>query len=316
MRLVLSVLCSVLLALAWPAGADQSECGAEGVAVQVLGSGGPELADNRAASSYLLWQDGRARVLIDIGGGSAARFGAAGGSVAALDLILLTHLHVDHSGDLPALVKSSYFGSRRDDLPVFGPVGRGDFPSTTDFLHRLFGPNGAFAYLGEYLPSDGQPGQGGYALRPANIHPPEGQLAVAYDAGGLKVYAARLGHGIVPALGWRIEAGGRSVAFSGDTHGDDEVLVRLAADADLLVAHHAVPESAAGGARALHMPPSVIGRVAGRASVRALLLSHRMRRTLGREAEARAQIARHYDGPVTLADDLACIALQSQPDTR
>ena len=30
-------------------------CGAHGVAVQVLGSGGPELEDKRASSSYLIW---------------------------------------------------------------------------------------------------------------------------------------------------------------------------------------------------------------------------------------------------------------------
>jgi hypothetical protein len=40
-------------------------CGAQGVAVQVLGSGGPELQDKRAMSSYLLWENGQARVLIE-----------------------------------------------------------------------------------------------------------------------------------------------------------------------------------------------------------------------------------------------------------
>jgi len=34
--------------------------GGTGVAVQVLGSGAPELADKRAPSSYLIWQDGQA----------------------------------------------------------------------------------------------------------------------------------------------------------------------------------------------------------------------------------------------------------------
>lgn len=44
-------------------------CGKSGIALQVLGSGGPELQDKRASSSYLIWQDGKARVLIDSGGG-------------------------------------------------------------------------------------------------------------------------------------------------------------------------------------------------------------------------------------------------------
>jgi hypothetical protein len=46
--------------------ADAQTCGGEGVAVQVLGSGGPELEDKRASSSYLVWQDGQARVLVEL----------------------------------------------------------------------------------------------------------------------------------------------------------------------------------------------------------------------------------------------------------
>jgi len=53
-----------------PSAAAQS-CGAKGIALQVLGSGGPELQDKRASSSYLIWQNGQARVLVDAGGGSA-----------------------------------------------------------------------------------------------------------------------------------------------------------------------------------------------------------------------------------------------------
>ena len=42
-------------------------CGATGVAVQVLGSGGPEMK-GRASSAYLIWQQGKARALVDAGG--------------------------------------------------------------------------------------------------------------------------------------------------------------------------------------------------------------------------------------------------------
>src|SRR6516165_7011212 len=70
-------------------------CGAHGVAIQVLGSGGPELQDKRASSSYLVWQDGRPRVLVDAGGGSALRFGESGAQMSQIDVILFTHYHVD-----------------------------------------------------------------------------------------------------------------------------------------------------------------------------------------------------------------------------
>ncbi|MGC1299205.1 MAG: hypothetical protein WA869_29625, partial [Alloacidobacterium sp.] len=58
--LSIPLLCLVTLFLNCPfvPTADAQACGGEGVAVQVLGSGGPELQDKRASSSYLVWQDG------------------------------------------------------------------------------------------------------------------------------------------------------------------------------------------------------------------------------------------------------------------
>lgn len=43
------------------------------VALQVLGSGGPEIS-NRAGTSYLLWIDGQAKLLHDAGPGARLRF--------------------------------------------------------------------------------------------------------------------------------------------------------------------------------------------------------------------------------------------------
>src|ERR1700755_995649 len=118
--------------------ADAQACGGEGVTVQVLGSGGPELQDKRASSSYLIWQDGQARVLVDTGGGSALRFGESGAKMSQLDVILFTHFHVYHSPDFPALIFSSWFEGRDRALPVYGPAGNNEFPSTIDFVRAFF----------------------------------------------------------------------------------------------------------------------------------------------------------------------------------
>jgi ribonuclease BN (tRNA processing enzyme) len=132
--------------------ADAQTCGGEGVAVQVLGSGGPELQDKRASSSYLVWQDGQARVLVDAGGGSALRFGESGAKISQLDVILFTHFHVDHSADFPALIFSSWFEERDRPLPVYGPAGNSVFPSTVGFVHAFFkNRNGVYRYLSELL---------------------------------------------------------------------------------------------------------------------------------------------------------------------
>ena len=43
--------------------------------MQILGSGGPRLNPFRSSSSYLLWLNGQARILVDMGGGAHHRFG-------------------------------------------------------------------------------------------------------------------------------------------------------------------------------------------------------------------------------------------------
>src|ERR1700691_547195 len=65
-----------------PARGVAQSCGAKGLAVQVLGSGGPELQDKRASTSYLIWDHGRSRVIVDAGGGSALRFGESGAEMS------------------------------------------------------------------------------------------------------------------------------------------------------------------------------------------------------------------------------------------
>jgi ribonuclease BN (tRNA processing enzyme) len=288
-----------------PSAAAQS-CGSQGLAVQVLGSGGPELQDKRASSSYLVWEDGQAKALIDAGGGSALRFGESGATMSQLDVLLFTHFHVDHSGDFAALIKSSWFEDRKRPLPIYGPPGNDFMPSTTEFVSDLFGDRGAYRYLSELLVVGEE---GSYKMQPHNVTANSTPVA-AFRNADLSALAARVIHGGVPALAWRIETRGKVLVFSGDTNGDGDGLPRLAMNADLFVAHNAVPEGATGVERGLHMPPSVIGEIAESAHVKNLVLSHRMLRTLGKETETQAEIRKHYSGPITFANDLDCFPVK------
>ena len=85
------------------------------VSLQILGSGGPELNDQRASTSYLVWLDGKASILIDTGSGSSLNFERSGAKIDDLRAILFTHFHVDHSADFPAYVKGSFFSSRKEN---------------------------------------------------------------------------------------------------------------------------------------------------------------------------------------------------------
>jgi ribonuclease BN (tRNA processing enzyme) len=277
------------------------------LAVQVLGSGGPELQDKRASTSYLIWENGRARVIVDAGGGSALRFGESGAKMSDVDVFLFSHFHVDHSSDFPALIFSSWFGDRKIPLPIFGPSGNDIMPSTTEFVHDLFSePHGAWRYLSEMVEPNPE---GTYELQPHSVAPSSAPVLVFRNA-DMAVYAVSVVHGRFPALAWRLEIGGKRIVFSGDTNGDGEGLTQLASNADIFVAHNAVPEGATGLERRLHMPPSVIGTTAANAHVKQLVLSHRMLRTLGKEDETQTEIKRRFAGPVQFANDLDCFPVK------
>lgn len=79
------------------------------IQLHVLGSGGPELDDGRASSSYLVSQGGQARYLLDAGSGVSLRFGESEAKFEHLEAIFLSHLHTDHSADLPAFVKGVFY---------------------------------------------------------------------------------------------------------------------------------------------------------------------------------------------------------------
>lgn len=298
---------AALASLCGPFLATAQSCGSSGVAVQVLGSGGPETQDKRASTSYLIWKDGKARVILDAGGGSALRFGESGAQMSTLDVFLFSHFHVDHTSDFPALVFSSWFEDRNRPLPVYGPLGNEYMPSTTEFVHDLFSdPHGAWRYLSELVDSGSD---SSYKLQPHDVVTGSTPVPVFHNA-DMSLSAVRVIHGVFPALAWRVDIGGKSIVFSGDTNGEGTGLTQLASNADLFVAHNAVPEGATGVERRLHMPPSVIGTIAGNAHVKQLVLSHRMLRTLGKEAQTEAEIRKHYSGPVAFANDLDCFPVK------
>ncbi|MBI3575174.1 MAG: MBL fold metallo-hydrolase, partial [Gammaproteobacteria bacterium] len=156
--------------------APSRACEPQGVRVQVLGSGGPELVGGRASSSYLVWIDGKARALVDLGGGAALRFSETGANIADLDVILFTHLHVDHSADLPALVKASFFQDRDRVLPIYGPPGNRLMPSTVTFVREMFNStSGAFRYLGGFV---NPMTRDVYKLQPHDVQPKPRKLGL------------------------------------------------------------------------------------------------------------------------------------------
>lgn len=293
----------LIIYLGWHASA-WANCVDHNLAVQVLGSGGPEVTDQRASSSYVIWHNNKARLLVDIGSGSLHNLEKTTANINDIDTILLTHLHVDHTADLPAFIKASFFTDRAKVLNILGPTGNQLMPATTDFVNILFGKQGAYRYLSSYLD-----GSDHFQIAPQNINPNDNQTITVVSQDDLTIRAVRSHHGQIPALAWQINIDGKKMVFSGDMNNANNTLTHLAKNADLLIAHHAIPETGQGVARALHMPPSTIGQIAMQAKVKQLVLSHHMERSNSKFTQAKNLIRNNYLGPLLFAKDFTCISL-------
>ena len=272
----------------------------------VLGSGGPG-ATGRAASSYLVFVDGVARILVDAGPGSFARLGEAKASLTNTDLVLLTHLHIDHVGELPGLFKArAVSGSGPVVFNVWGPAGspgRGQdayFPSTRDFLQLEFGPQGAFAYLSDFAAP--------VSIRAHDIAAPAADAVPQqiFKEGDLSIRAIAGHHGDAPAVIYRVDHGGKSVTFSGDIDaGGLPALRAIGKDTNLLVFNSVVldPPGSPAILYTLHTPPLAIGELAKAVGARSLLLSHLSPAVDESRDAVLTAIRRSYAGPVTFAND-------------
>ncbi|WP_166423300.1 MBL fold metallo-hydrolase [Paraglaciecola sp. 20A4] len=282
--------------------AQTQRCQQQDVTLQVLGSGGPELSDGRASASYLIWHHNKPRVLIDAGPGSSVNFGASGANFADLQAVLLTHLHVDHSADLPAYVKGSYFTQRTNDLTIYGPSGNALMPDTSAYLASLLGNKGAFAYLSDYTDTSSQ---AAYHIKAHNIPLTPIKQHSQKVSDDITITASPVHHGPVAALAWRVDIDNCSITFSGDMSNKNDTLAALAKDSDILVMHNAVPQGATGAAINLHMRPLDIGKIANQASAKTVVLSHFMNRTKNNNEMTLGYIRQNFAGEVKMATDMA-----------
>lgn len=290
-----------------PWSSAQAACGAlpsttAPLELVVLGSGGPRSV-GRAASAYLVRVGGVPRLLIDVGPGAFLRLGELDVDFDQLDTVLLTHLHVDHSGDVAAFVKSRDLSYRRPlEFNFYGPTGAGEYPATSEFVGALFGAQGAFRYLPGFRNS--------LDLRATDV-PVSTTPRVLFERAGLRVSAITVDHGETPALAFRVEAGGRSLVVTGDLASRTDAMVTLAKGADLLVYDAAVldPPAAPPILYELHTSPMRIGEVARQAGVSSLLLGHLTPSVTGNQEQVLASIRASFSGPIQFGFDCQRLAL-------
>ena len=184
----------------------------------VLGSGGPFATRHRVSSGYLLSFNGQPRILIDCGGGTFERIGRLDLGLSALDQILLTHLHIDHTSDLPAIIMDLYMNDRKSEIAITGPAGRpgnsdapenaAPQPGVVEFVRLLFGPSAAWRYMNTFE---------GFRVNPHEVPSDVSQASVqcvplnpALDELGVSIKATAVPHGMMPPVAFRVEFEGRS----------------------------------------------------------------------------------------------------------
>ena len=214
----------------------------DGLHVLVCGAGGP-LPDPKRSSACLLVIAGRSAFLVDAGSGSARNMTLAGFQPAQIDRVFLTHFHSDHIdglGEVATLRWAGGGGGGKNPLPVHGPHGVAEIASGFNLAYRRDQTYRTEHHGLEYLP----PSAAGLSAS-AFETPSPGESPIVYQEGDLLVRAFAVDHEPVnPAVGYRIEYKGRSIAISGDT-AKSENLIASAKGVDVLF-HEALSKTLVG----------------------------------------------------------------------
>lgn len=282
--------------------------------------GGPVGAPERAQPANALVRGGEV-YLVDAGDGAAQQLAKAGLRLPQVKAVFLSHLHVDHTGGLAAIIGLRDQTDVREVLTIYGP------PGTRALVDGIVASLKPAAAAGYGIPGEPWPA-------------PDSIVCVVELAGGatvrvgdMTVRTAQNTHydfapgsaedGAYKSLSYRFDTTGRSIAYTGDT-GPSPAVVALAKGADLLVSEMIdldltlakVAQNSPnmpGPARAKlvehlsthHLTPEAVGALAGAAGVRAVAVTHFAGGSdPARTAEYRARIARTFRGRLALANDL------------
>ncbi len=305
-----------------------------GLSVMVLGSGGPSAhRTGRASAGYLIFVDRKPRILLDAGGGTYQRLAASGANIKDLELVLLSHLHVDHTADLSSMIKTMYFHNRsaktfrKSPIEIIGPAANGkpfppafsqaavpQYPATSEYVDGHYHINrGVQRYLHVFAPAISG-GEFKYISKDvvADVALP---MQTIHEKDGLVVKSIGVIHGPVPSLAYRIEYKGKVLAYSGDTSSKTNNMVSIAKNADLLIYDTAIMDALPNGPKdkvffALHTTPTRMGKLATKAGAKVLMLSHITAVTGPRLTQVKKLVeAQGFSGRIEAARDLAIVNL-------
>jgi ribonuclease BN (tRNA processing enzyme) len=235
----------------------------------VVGGCGTWPAAGQACSGYLVEHEGF-RLLVDPG---YASLPVLLEQVAAdeVDAVIVSHGHPDHCADLNPLLRARALADEpAAALPVFA------LPHAMDAVLALDDP----------------------AMLADSYEPHEFEAGDRFEIGPFGVTTVALPH-FVPNAGMRLSAGGRVLAYTGDT-GPSQDIVIMAREADILLAEATFAEQVLPPRNAAYLSTArQAGEYAAAAGVGRLVLTHLWPGT--DPAASRHAAAATYDGPIDVA---------------
>ncbi len=298
--------------------------------VVLCGSGSPLPSVERAGPCTAVIAGGR-MFLVDVGPGSTENLRLWGLPAGNLAGVLLTHFHSDHIGELGEVTFGSWVAGRAEPLDVYGPAGVDRVVAGFQAAYELDA-----SYRIAHHGADLLPPEGAKATAHAIELPDDAPSTVIYDQDGVQITAFLVDHEpISPAVGYRIDFGGRSVVVSGDTvrsanleaasQGVDVLVHEVLSDNLIGMASQAL---ASGGNERTgkmiedtldyHTFPADVHALAADAKVKLLVLSHLVPPLPAAQAETVFMRGRAEDAPneAVVGVDGMHIALPANSDER
>ncbi|MDN5309790.1 MAG: hypothetical protein PWP14_1184 [Methanolobus sp.] len=256
------------------------------------GVGIPQVA---RVQSGLIMEIGGRPVLFDCGCGVLGRIVEAGYEHTDIDTVVLTHLHLDHVGDVIALLKARWLSGAADAVHIYGPEG------TREWFAKAIE---SYDYLKGRFEVEITELSGGEAFSPES--PGAGDSESSATVCDCVITCTPTVHS-VPSLAYRVENEGRVVVYTGDTE-PSEMLFRFADGADALIHECSFP---VGFGTTNHTTPDMLTDIMQEQAlnVKHLYLMHLYLQMQGHEAEAVQHIRKYFAGDVTIAADLMQIEL-------